>query len=147
MKLNYFSVGECNGYRIKIRSQLIGKILLNIILSVLQLFFTRLGGHICFGKKRKIGNREKHQWKHWKYPKKLGKQKMKHEETHGEMREACRELPLGGFPSQLVTSLPDSPANDCRICFMSKSVHNSPFFPWFSPTHGVLCKIYLNGGW
>ena len=50
MKLNYFSVAECNGYRIKIISQLIGKILLNIILSVLQLYLMRLGGHICLRK-------------------------------------------------------------------------------------------------
>ena len=27
------------------------------------------------------------------------------------------------------------------------SVHSSPFFSWFSPTHGILCKIYLNVGW
>ena len=47
MKLNYFSVAECNGYRIKIRIQLIGKILLNIILSVLQLSFMQLGSHTC----------------------------------------------------------------------------------------------------
>ena len=51
MKLNYFSVAECNGYRIKIRSQLIGKILLNIILSVLRLSFTRL--EVSVNKKRK----------------------------------------------------------------------------------------------
>ena len=30
MTMNYFSAAEYNGYRIKIRSQLIGKILLNI---------------------------------------------------------------------------------------------------------------------
>ena len=47
MKLNYFSVAEYNGYRIKIRIQLIGKILLNIILSVLQLSFMQLGSHTC----------------------------------------------------------------------------------------------------
>ena len=35
--------------------------------------------------KTKIGNREKHQEKHGKYPKKPGKQQVKHEETYGEM--------------------------------------------------------------
>ena len=39
MKSNYFSVTECNGYRIKIRSQLIGKILLNIILKCASALF------------------------------------------------------------------------------------------------------------
>ena len=48
MKLNYFSVAKCSGYRIKIRSQLIGNMLLNIILSVLRLSLMQLGGHICF---------------------------------------------------------------------------------------------------
>ena len=42
----------------------------------------------------KIVNREKHQGKHGKYPK----------DTYGEMGETCRELPLGGFLSKLVTS-------------------------------------------
>ena len=40
----------------------------------------------------KIGNREKHQGKHGKYSKKLGKQ-VKHEEMYGEMGETGRELP------------------------------------------------------
>ena len=39
MKSNYFSVTECNGYRIKIRSQLIGKILLNIIFKCASALF------------------------------------------------------------------------------------------------------------
>ena len=30
-------------------------------------------------------NREEHQGKHGAYPKKLGKQEVKHEETYGEM--------------------------------------------------------------
>ena len=37
----------------------------------------------------KIRNREKHQGKHGKCPKKLGKQQVKHEETYGEMGEKC----------------------------------------------------------
>ena len=53
----------------------------------------------------KIGNREKHQGKHGKYPKKLGKHLVKHEKMYMEMRgETCREFPLGGFLSHLVTS-------------------------------------------
>ena len=42
---------------------------------------------VPFDVKPKIGNREKHQRKHGKYPNKLGKQQVKHEETYGEMRE------------------------------------------------------------
>ena len=38
-------------------------------------------------------------------------------------------------------------SNDCLICLMGKSVSSSPFFPWFPSTHGMLCKMYLNGGW
>ena len=48
--------------------------------------------------------RREHQGKHGKYPKKLGRQLVKHEETYGEMAETCRELPLGGFVSHLVNS-------------------------------------------
>ena len=61
----------------------------------------------------KIGNREKQQGKHGKYPKKLGKQWVKHEQTYGEMRETLRELPLGGFLSHLVTNF--QAALHCRI--------------------------------
>ena len=39
MKLNYFSVAECNGLRIRIRSHLIGKILLNIVLKCASALF------------------------------------------------------------------------------------------------------------
>ena len=78
---------------------------------------------------------------------------MKHEETYGEMGETYRELPLGGFLSNLVTSfqaasyiagltherLPSMPYNQIN--------RQQSIFPWFSPTHGVLCKIYFRGGW
>ena len=39
MKLDYFSVAECNGHRIRIRSHLIGKILLNIVLKCASALF------------------------------------------------------------------------------------------------------------
>ena len=64
----------------------------------------------------------------------------------------CRELPLGGFLGHLVTSFQAASytagftANDCQICLMNKSVYSGPFFQCFSPTHGILCKIYLNDG-
>ena len=93
---------------------------------------------------------EKHQRKPGKYLKKLEKQSVKHEKTFGEMKETRRELPLRGFLSHLVFkplhTLRDSLANDCRICHMGKSIQSSPFFSWFSPTHDILCKIYLNDG-
>ena len=47
-------------------------------------------------------------------------------ETYGEMRETRRELPLREFLTHLVLSR----FIYCRI-----------------NTHGILCKIYLNGGW
>ena len=87
----------------------------------------------------KIANREKQQGKHEKYPKKLGKQYVKHEETNGEMGETCRELPLGGFLSHLVTifkplhTLPNSPANDFRICLITKKYIAVHFFYSFLP--------------
>ena len=56
----------------------------------------------------KIGNREKHQGKHGKYPKKLGKQYLKQVKTCGRIEETCRKLPLGGFLSHLVTSFQDA---------------------------------------
>ena len=83
----------------------------------------------------KLANREKHQGKHEKYPKKLRKQYVKHEETNGKMGE----LPLGGFLSHLVTifkplhTLPNSPANDFRICLMSKKYIAVHFFYSFLP--------------
>ena len=87
----------------------------------------------------KIASREKHQGKHEKYPKKLGKQYVKHEETNGEMGETCRELPLGEFLSHLVTifkplhTLPNSPANDFRICLITKKYIAVHFFYSFLP--------------
>ena len=98
----------------------------------------------------KVRNREKHQGKHGKCPRKLGKQQVKHEITYGEMGENAS---LGEFLSHLVTSFQAASyiagftANDCQICLMNKSVYSGPFFPCFSPTHGNLCKIYLNDGW
>ena len=94
---------------------------------------------------------EKNQGAHGKYPKKLEKQLVKHEETNGETGETCRELPQGGFVSRLVNSFQAASCiagftHECRICLISKSVHTCPLFPWLSPTPGILCKIYLNGG-
>ena len=66
----------------------------------------------------------------------------------------CMELSLGRFLSHLVISFtqfthnsPDWLANDCRISLTRKSVHSSSFFPWFSPTHSILYKIYPNDSW
>ena len=50
----------------------------------------------------KIGNREKHQGKQGKHPKKLGKQKVKHEETYGKIGETCRELFSSQFSSRFI---------------------------------------------
>ena len=64
-----------------------------------------------------------------------------------------KNVSLGEFLSHLVTSFQAASyiagftANDCLICLMNKSVYSGPFFPCFSPTHGILCKIYLNDGW
>ena len=52
----------------------------------------------------KIGNREKHQEKHGKIPKETGETIG---ETWGKMwgnKDTCKELPLGGFLSQLILS-------------------------------------------
>ena len=64
---------------------------------------------------------------------------MKHEETYGEMGETYRELPLGGFLSNLVTSFQAASyiagltPNDYRVCLIIKSIHSSPFFRGFPP--------------
>ena len=50
--------------------------------------------------KPKIGNREKHQERNRKYPKKL----VKHEEAYRKWGERYKELPLDGFLNHLVTS-------------------------------------------
>ena len=42
--------------------------------------------------------------------------------------------------------LPNSPANDCQICLMSNTVHNSAFSIVFSHTYSTFHKIYLNSG-
>ena len=73
---------------------------------------------------------------------------MKHEEAYGEMGETCRELPPGRFLRHLATSfqaaftLPDSSANNCRICLLKKSVHGSLFFHGFLP-HMVSCSKFI----
>ena len=55
MKLNYFSVAaECNVYRIKVRRQLIGKILSNIILKCASaLFYVTRWPYLLMKKKKK----------------------------------------------------------------------------------------------
>ena len=52
----------------------------------------------------KIGNREKHHGETWKAAQETGEKLVKYEETYGKMGETCSELPLGGFPSHLVSS-------------------------------------------
>ena len=59
----------------------------------------------------------------------------------GEMWKICKELPLGGFMSHLVSSfsaaLPGSPAKTAEYALWANQyivVHV------FSPTHGILCK-------
>ena len=55
MKLNYFLVTEFNGYKIKIRSQLIAKILLNIKLKCASaLFYVTRRPCLLTGKKENI---------------------------------------------------------------------------------------------
>ena len=54
MKLNYFSVAaECNVYRIKIRRQLIGKILSNILKCASALFYVTRWPYLLTKKKQK----------------------------------------------------------------------------------------------
>ena len=64
--------------------------------------------------------------------------------------KVARELPLGGFLSHLVTSFQ---AFSYIAEFTRKWLPNIPyeqistwqsFFLWFSPTHAISCKIYLN---
>ena len=104
----------------------------------------------CFAVRPKIGKREKHQGKHGKYPKKLGKQ---YEETYGEMRgnvlriaTRCISKPLSHqFLNRFIYFRihPQMTAEYALRVNQYIAVH---FFPWFSLKHSILCKICLNSG-
>ena len=70
------------------------------------------------------------------------------------MGETCRELSLGGFLIHLVTSFQDAfyiagftREGLANMPYEQISIQPSILFSWFSPTHGILWKIYLNGVW